>query len=151
MFFSFIIRRASARIGQRRRLASVAALALVAGGAPTTLRRYAERYRKIQTAFDPAAMEFLLDYSWPGNVRELEDAVERAVLMAQLDTVRPSDFGLRTGREGDSRLEDLSLEEVECLLDQESSGPLQGNVSQAASMLGLSRSGLYRRLSKYGL
>ena len=115
------------------------------------LRRHAERYRKTQTTFDPAALEFLLDYAWPGNVRELEHAVERAVLMAQRDTVRPSDFGLRTGREGDSRLEDLSLEEVECLLIKKALARYEGNVSQAASMLGLSRSGLYRRLSKYGL
>jgi DNA-binding NtrC family response regulator len=115
------------------------------------LRRYAERYRKPLTAFDPAAIQFLLDYVWPGNVRELEHAVERAVLMAQDDVVRPSDFGLRTEREGGSRLEELSLEEVECLLIKKAVSRYGGNVSQAASALGLSRSGLYRRLRKYGL
>ncbi|MGD0125169.1 MAG: sigma-54 dependent transcriptional regulator [Terriglobia bacterium] len=115
------------------------------------LRRYAERYRKPLTAFDPAAIQFLLDYAWPGNVRELEHAVERAVLMAQDDVVRPSDFGLRTEREGASRLEELSLEEVECMLIKKAVARYGGNVSQAASALGLSRSGLYRRLRKYGL
>ncbi len=115
------------------------------------LRRYAERYRKPLTAFDPAAIQFLLDYAWPGNVRELEHAVERAVLMAQGDVVRPSDFGLRAEREGGSRLEELSLEEVECLLIKKAVSRYGGNVSQAASALGLSRSGLYRRLRKYGL
>jgi DNA-binding NtrC family response regulator len=115
------------------------------------LRRYAERYRKPLTAFDPAAIQFLLDYAWPGNVRELEHAVERALLMAQDDVVRPSDFGLRTEREGASRLEELSLEEVECMLIKKAVARYGGNVSQAASALGLSRSGLYRRLRKYGL
>jgi DNA-binding NtrC family response regulator len=115
------------------------------------LRRYAERYRKSLTAFEPAAIQFLLDYPWPGNVRELEHAVERAVLMAQGDVVRPSDFGLRTEREGASRLEAMSLEEVECLLIKKAVARYGGNVSQAASALGLSRSGLYRRLRKYGL
>jgi len=115
------------------------------------LRRYAERYRKPLTAFDPAAIQFLLDYAWPGNVREVEHAVERAVLMAQDDVVRPSDFGLRTEREGASRLEELSLEEVECMLIKKAVARYGGNVSQAASALGLSRSGLYRRLRKYGL
>jgi DNA-binding NtrC family response regulator len=115
------------------------------------LRRYAERYRKSLTAFEPAAIQFLLDYAWPGNVRELEHAVERAVLMAQGGVVRPSDFGLRTEREGASRLEAMSLEEVECLLIKKAVARYGGNVSQAASALGLSRSGLYRRLRKYGL
>jgi DNA-binding NtrC family response regulator len=115
------------------------------------MRRYAERYRKRLTAYEPAAIQFLLDYAWPGNVRELEHAVERAVLMAQGDVVRPSDFGLRMEREGPSRLEELSLEEVECLLIKKAVARYGGNVSQAASVLGLSRSGLYRRLRKYGL
>jgi DNA-binding NtrC family response regulator len=115
------------------------------------LRRYAERYRKSLTAFEPAAMQSLLDYAWPGNVRELEHAVERAVLMAQGGVVRPSDFGLRTEREGAARLEAMSLEEVECLLIKKAVARYGGNVSQAASALGLSRSGLYRRLRKYGL
>ena len=115
------------------------------------LRRYAERYRKSLTAYEPAAIQFLLDYAWPGNVRELEHAVERAVLMAQGGVVRPSDFGLRTEREGASRLEAMSLEEVECLLIKKAVARYGGNVSQAASALGLSRSGLYRRLRKYGL
>jgi len=115
------------------------------------LRRCAERYRKSLSAFEPAAIQFLLDYAWPGNVRELEHAVERAVLMAQGEVVRPSDFGLRAEREGASRLEAMSLEEVECLLIKKAVARYGGNVSQAASALGLSRSGLYRRLRKYGL
>ena len=115
------------------------------------LRRQAERYRKTQTVLGPAAIQLLLDYAWPGNVRELEHAVERALLMAQGDEVQPSDFGLRTERDSTARLEDLSLEEVECLLIRKAVARYGGNVSQAASALGLSRSGLYRRLSKYGL
>jgi DNA-binding NtrC family response regulator len=115
------------------------------------LRQYAQRYRKGLTGFDSPAMQSLLDYAWPGNVRELDHAVERAVLMAQDDTVRPSDLGLRLGREGATRLEEMSLEEMECLLIRKALSRFEGNVSQAAEALGLSRSALYRRLKKYGL
>jgi DNA-binding NtrC family response regulator len=115
------------------------------------LRQYAQRYRKGLTGFDSPAMQSLLDYAWPGNVRELDHAVERAVLMAQDDMVRPSDLGLRLGREGATRLEEMSLEEMECLLIRKALSRYEGNVSQAAEALGLSRSALYRRLKKYGL
>ncbi len=115
------------------------------------LRQFAQRYRKRLTGFETAAMRALLEYAWPGNVRELEHAVERAVLMAQGELVRSSDLGLRAGREGSGRLEEMSLEEVESLLVKKALSRYEGNVSAAADFLGLSRSALYRRLKKHGL
>jgi DNA-binding NtrC family response regulator len=115
------------------------------------LRQFAQRYRKRLGGFESAAMQALVDYPWPGNVRELEHALERAVLMAQGDLVRSSDLGLRSGREGASRVEEMSLEEVESLLIEKALARYEGNVSAAADALGLSRSALYRRLKKYGL
>ena len=115
------------------------------------LGRHAQRYRKRLSAFDPAAMQALLEHSWPGNIRELEHAIERAVLMAQGDVVKPGDLGLRTGREGVPRLEEMSLEEVECSLIKKALARYEGNVSHAAKALGLSRSALYRRLQRFGL
>ena len=115
------------------------------------LRQHAQRYRKALSGFDAAAMQAILAHSWPGNVRELDHVVERAVLMAQGDVVKTHDLGLRSGREGAMRLEDMSLEEVECFLIQKSLARFDGNVSRAAESLGLSRSALYRRLERYGL
>jgi DNA-binding NtrC family response regulator len=115
------------------------------------LRQFSQRYRKRLTGFESAAMQTLLEYSWPGNVRELEHALERAVLMAQGDMVRSSDLGLRAGREAAGRIEDMGLEDVECLLIKKAVARYEGNVSAAADALGLSRSALYRRLKKYGL
>jgi DNA-binding NtrC family response regulator len=116
------------------------------------LRRHAARYRKSLTAFDSAAMQALLDHSWPGNIRELDHAVERAVLLAQDDTVRAPDLALRAGAQGSaSRYEELTLEEAERVLIQKALTRYDGNVSQAAKALGLSRSALYRRLSTHGL
>ena len=115
------------------------------------LRQHAQRYRKRLTGFESAAMQLLLEHSWPGNVRELDHAIERAVLMAQGPLVKPGDLGLRANREGGGRLEDMSLEEVECFLIKKAMTRFDGNVSQAAKALGLSRSALYRRLQRYGL
>jgi len=115
------------------------------------LRQHAARYQKSVTTFEDAALRALLASTWPGNIRELDHVVERAVLMAQDQTVLVSDLSLRPAREGASRLEEMSLEDVERFLIQKALERFTGNVSEAAKFLGLSRSGLYRRLQKYGL
>jgi DNA-binding NtrC family response regulator len=115
------------------------------------LRQSAQRYRKNLSGFESTAMKLLLEHPWPGNVRELDHSVERAVLMAEGSEVRASDLGLRQVREGSSRIEDMSLEDVERALIQKAMGRYGGNVSHASKTLGLSRSALYRRLQKYGL
>lgn len=115
------------------------------------LRQYAQRYRKQVSDFDASAMRALLEHFWPGNVRELQHAVERAVLMAQSGMLKSTDLGLRAGREGAPRLEDMSLEEVELWLIKKALARHVGNVSEAAKTLGLSRSALYRRLERYKL
>jgi len=115
------------------------------------LRQHAQRYRKRLTGFDSGAMQMLLEHVWPGNVRELDHAIERAVLMAVGPLVKAGDLGLRAGRESVGRLEDMSLEDVECFLVKKAMTRYDGNVSHAAKALGLSRSALYRRLQRYGL
>jgi DNA-binding NtrC family response regulator len=115
------------------------------------LAQHTQRYRKRVTAFDAAAMQLLLDHAWPGNVRELDHAVERAVLMAQGDQVQARDLGLRTSKDAAARIEDMSLEDVEGFLIKKALARYEGNVSQAAKALGLSRSALYRRLQRFGL
>jgi DNA-binding NtrC family response regulator len=119
------------------------------------LRRHAERYRKRLDGFDASAMQALLDHPWPGNIRELDHAIERAVLLAQGELVRAGDLALRGGAPGaaaqPSRLEEMTLEEVERVVIQKALARFDGNVSHAARALGLSRSALYRRLGAHGL
>jgi DNA-binding NtrC family response regulator len=115
------------------------------------LRRFAERYRKRLGGFDSAAMQALLEHPWPGNIRELSHAVERSVLMAQGDSVRAHDLGLRASSSAAPRLEDLTLEEAEKYLIRRALDRASGNVSHAAKVLGLSRSALYRRLEHFRL
>ena len=114
------------------------------------LAAHAGRYRKKLRGFEAAALQALMDHSWPGNVRELDHAVERAVLMSQGEAVRPGDLALRRAADGGTRLEDMSLEDVEAVLVQKAMARCGGNVSAAAKALGLSRSALYRRLERIG-
>src|SRR2546421_6438580 len=113
---------------------------------------YAQRYRKNISGFEPAAMKALHEHAWPGNVRELDHAVERGVLLSPGRAVRAADLGLRPQAAGGAaKLEEMSLDEVERYLIQRTLSRHEGNVSQAAKALGLSRSAMYRRLQKHGL
>jgi DNA-binding NtrC family response regulator len=115
------------------------------------LARYATRYRRPVQTFDPAALQAMMQYSWPGNVRELEHTIERAILMTRSAEIQPADLSLSSPRAQTQNLEDLSLEAVEAVLVRKALQRFQGNVSQAAEALGLSRGALYRRMEKYGL
>jgi DNA-binding NtrC family response regulator len=116
------------------------------------LRGYAQRYRKTISGFDTVATQMLHEHPWPGNVRELDHAIERGVLLATGSQVRAADLGLRPSAPGSTaRLEEMSLDEVERHLIQRTLARYDGNVSQAAKALGLSRSAMYRRLQKHGL
>jgi DNA-binding NtrC family response regulator len=115
------------------------------------LSRYASRYRRPVQGFDAAAIQALKQYSWPGNVRELEHTIERAVLMCRTELIQPADLSLTSSRSQPQNLEELSLEAVEAVLVRKALQRFQGNVSQAAEALGLSRGALYRRMEKYGV
>jgi DNA-binding NtrC family response regulator len=115
------------------------------------LRRYASRYRREIDGFDKLALQVLTQYAWPGNVRELDHTVERAVLMSRGREIQPADLGLNLQRSQAANFDELSLEAVEAVLIRKALQRFQGNISQAAEALGLSRGALYRRMEKHGL
>jgi len=115
------------------------------------LSQYASRYRRPVKGIESTALQSLLQYAWPGNVRELEHTMERAVLMCRTEQIQAGDLGLGSQRGQSQNLEELSLEAVESILIRKALQRFQGNVSQAAEALGLSRGALYRRMEKYGL
>jgi DNA-binding NtrC family response regulator len=126
----------------------------IPGLANLFLKRLGAKYGRPEVRLDAGAESALVSYTWPGNVRELEHAVERALLMAAGDVVHAEDLMLRPrGEQGGAggRLEEMTLEEVERHLIQRALARHQGNVSDAARVLGLSRSALYRRLQYYNL
>jgi DNA-binding NtrC family response regulator len=100
-------------------------------------------------------MQQLLQYPWPGNVRELEHAIERAVLLCRGEEIEPASLAISSARSTGTSLENMSenmsIDEVESLLIKKVLRRCDGNISQAAEALGLSRAALYRRIEKYGI
>ena len=115
------------------------------------LGRNRARYRKQIAGFSPAAMQQLMQYAWPGNVRELEHAVERAVLLCRGEEVEPANLAIAAAKSSAQSFENMSIDEVEALLIRKVMRRCDGNITQAAESLGLSRAALYRRIEKYGL
>ncbi|MFN2579090.1 MAG: sigma-54-dependent transcriptional regulator [Pyrinomonadaceae bacterium] len=117
------------------------------------LRQHSERYRRGKMEFTLQAIDALRQHSWPGNVRELDHIIERAVLMSSASTITAMDLALQNtpAAQVSARLEEMSLEDAECLLIKKALARFEGNANRAAEALGLSRSALYRRLQKYGL
>lgn len=118
------------------------------------LKHYAEKYGKAVNRISEAAVTRMHKHPWPGNIRELQHAIERAVILSNASVLQPEDFNFTpaTSRDdGQVNLEQFNLEEVEKLLIRKVLKKYNGNITQAASELGLTRSSLYRRLEKYGL
>ena len=115
------------------------------------LERHAARYRKPVTRFTQDAVRSMLDHPWPGNVRELDHVVERAVLLSHGTEVTDADLGVATPKNGARPFERMTLEEAERHLIQEALRRCDGNVSEAARVLDVSRSALYRRMQRHGL
>jgi DNA-binding NtrC family response regulator len=119
------------------------------------LQSYAKKYKKNVRAISEAAMKVMQKYNWPGNVRELQHAIERAVIMCNSQVLNPDDFFFNSHsnktEESSLNLDDYHLEEVEKILIRKVLKKHDGNITQAANELGLTRSSLYRRLEKYGL
>ncbi|HWT65702.1 MAG TPA: sigma-54 dependent transcriptional regulator [Terracidiphilus sp.] len=116
------------------------------------LGRNRTRYRKQVKGFSSAAMQQMLQYAWPGNVRELEHTVERAVLLCRGEEIEPANLAVASTRPTAApSLDNMSIDEMEALLIRKVLRRCDGNISQAAEALGLSRAALYRRIEKYGL
>jgi DNA-binding NtrC family response regulator len=106
----------------------------------------------------PAAMDRLLIYTWPGNVRELENTIERSMVLANGNVLEPADIRIENIRQpnGVSTQEALlpegvTLEQWEQNMIREAMRRADGNKSQAARLLGLTRNALRYRLSQMGM
>lgn len=116
------------------------------------LRRYSRKYKKEIGGFSGEALQLLKQYHWPGNVRELQHVVERAVILSETGELQYDDFMLRLPvSDSQDKEGKFNLEELEKSTIQEVLRHCSGNMTQAAGLLGITRTSLYRRLEKYGL
>ena len=110
----------------------------------------ARKYRLPEKSFSRDALAALSAHHWPGNVRELSHTVERAVLLSDDDYLTAVDFVFtRSGTDSDAL--SLNLEQNERHLLETALRNAGGNISHAASALGITRAALYRRIEKYEL
>ena len=125
-------------------------IALLAGH---FLDLYRTKYRKALTGLTAEALNHLGAYAWPGNVRELQHAVERAVIMSEGNRLTAGDFPLTAtaAPREEVAFDSYNLEDVEHEVIARVLRKHQGNVSQTARELGLTRTALYRRMEKHGL
>lgn len=117
-------------------------------------QRYAAKYLKPTRNLDPLAINKLLAYSFPGNVRELQYIIERAVIMAEGDGLTAADILFSpiespvpaSEQQAENKLSAVEKNTILRVIDKH-----KGNITKAAKELGLTRTALYRRLSKYDI
>jgi DNA-binding NtrC family response regulator len=118
------------------------------------VRIYAKKYLKNSDDFDAKALEKLRSYHFPGNVRELQYTIERAVIMAENDVLHAGDLifsPIESPKQMNDEPDELNLGQVEKNTILKVIEKHNGNISKAAKELGLTRTALYRRLSKYDI
>ena len=115
---------------------------------------YADKYIKAVPEFDSKCIEKLQQYNYPGNVRELQYSIERAVIMSEDNYLKAEDIifspleaqGQMEEEAGDLKLSTIEKNTILRVIEKHN-----GNISKAAKELGITRTALYRRLSKYDL
>ncbi len=117
------------------------------------LNQFKRKYNKPNLQLNETALNKLQNYNWPGNVRELQHSIERAIILTEESRIQPNDFALGTpGQESsDLQFSNMNLEEIEKITIRKALEKHEGNISQAAKDLGLTRTSLYRRMEKYKL
>ncbi len=116
------------------------------------LSRHIEQNKSVAKGFSQEALEAIEQHQWLGNVRELDNKVKRAVIMAEAAMVTSGDLQLK---HSETETAPLNLREVRDKAEdnavQRALSYVNGNVSKAAEVLGVSRPTLYDLMNKYGL
>ena len=116
------------------------------------LQRYSAENSKQGQTFTTQAIGAIERHAWPGNIRELENRVKRAVIMADGKKITPADLELTTRH---AKYPGQGLKEARMALEedmvQSALARNGGNLTRAASELGISRPGLYDLMDKLGI
>jgi len=114
------------------------------------LDKYGEEHRRNLRGFTPDAVAAIEAHAWPGNVRELENKLKRAVIMAEGNRITAEELELASAAGVELNLREVR-EGAERAAVQRALSLFNGNVSQAAEVLGVSRPTLYDLMNKFGL
>jgi len=113
------------------------------------LRKFNSKYKKHIKDITADAKTKLKNYNWPGNVRELQNAMERAVILSSGNKLNATDFLLQPAEiKRKHKPESLNLEQIEQEAIEKALKRSQGNISEAAELLGITRFALYRKIKK---
>jgi two-component system, NtrC family, response regulator HydG len=115
------------------------------------LKQYVTKYRKENKTLNSEALHYLQKHTWPGNVRELQHAIERAVIMSENTELSKHDFLFAIKKEQPDKKDVLNLDDMERNAILNAIDKHQGNLSKVARELGVGRTTLYRKMTKYGL
>jgi len=115
------------------------------------LKQYGRKYRKPNLTIDKPGLEKLKKYQWPGNVRELQHVIERTVIMTDNRTIKKNDLILDQKQMSHVDSRNLNLEELEKRTIEKALKKHNNNLTAAAKELGLGRTTLYRKMTKYEL
>jgi two-component system NtrC family response regulator len=117
------------------------------------VHRYAAEHKRGSMGLLPDAIAAIEAHPWPGNVRELENVIRRAVIMADGNGIGAGDIGIALP--GEHETSQLNLrqvrEEAERQAVLRALGRVNGNLSKAADLLGVSRPTLYELMHRFGL
>ncbi len=114
------------------------------------LEQIAEKYNQENWCFEDNVASYLEKYPWKGNVREMENKIERALILAENNTISVMDLDILDFEEIQENDEN-PLSEMEKGAIEKALFKHNGNISKTAEELGLSRAALYRRIEKYDL
>jgi DNA-binding NtrC family response regulator len=116
------------------------------------LNLYGKKYKRTGMTIGKSALQKMKKYFWPGNIRELQHAVERAVILNEDKTIESAELLIGTGSlKPKQDTPPRTLEEMEKVFILQSLDDNNGNVSQTAIALGMTRTALYRRMKKHGI
>lgn len=112
---------------------------------------YRKKYNRPVAFLHESLITQLEQYDWPGNIRELQHAIERAVILCQGKTLMPKDVFVKANAAPEQLDTGFNLEDMERNMISQALKKCNGNITDAAKELGLSRAALYRRMEKYNL